>query len=328
MAMKGLVTVFGGSGFVGSQIVRALARRGSRVRVAVRQPGRGYRLRMLGDVGQIEVVQANIREPASVASALEGAEACVNAVAVLYQAGAQTFQALHVDGAGAVASAARAAGVERFVQISAIGASPQSPALYARTKAMGEAAVRQAIPTAAVIRPSVVFGQDDQFFNRFAQMATLSPALPLIGGGETRFQPVFVGDVAAAVAEAVWNPATAGLTYELGGPGVYSFRKLMEILLGEIGRKRLLVPVPFPVARWLGAVGDLVATIGLAPPITTDQVELLRADNIVAAGALGLADLGVTARALEPIIPTYLYRYLKGGQYAEEMRAAASAPAR
>ena len=323
--MKGLVTVFGGSGFVGSQIVRALAKRGSRIRVAVRQPGRGYRLRMMGDVGQIEVVQANIRDADSVARALEGAEACVNAVAVLHQSGRQTFSALHVDGARAVAEAAKAAGIDRFVQISAIGADERSPSLYARTKAAGEAAVRAVTPSATILRPSVVFGPDDQFFNRFATMATLSPALPLIGGGHTRFQPVFVGDVAAAVAQAVWDPATAGLTYELGGPGVYGFKDLMVLLLAEIDRPRLLVPVPFPLARLLGMAGDLIAPLGLTPPITTDQVELLRADNVVSPGALGLSDLGVLPRPLEPIISTYLYRYKKGGQYADEIAALAAA---
>jgi NADH dehydrogenase len=323
--MKGLVTVFGGSGFVGAQVVRALARRGSRVRVAVRQPGRGYRLRMLGDVGQIEVVQANVRDAGSIARALDGAEACVNAVAVLYESGRQTFQALHVEGARAVAAAARAAGAGRFVQISSIGASPQSTSLYALTKAAGESAVRETIPGAVILRPSVVFGQDDRFFNRFAEMAMISPALPLIGGGQTRFQPVFVGDVAQAVAEAVWNTDAAGRTYELGGPTIYTFEALMRLLLAEIGRRRLLVPIPFGIAGLLGSLGDLLAATPLAPPITSDQVQLLRVDNVVAQGALGLADLGVAASALEPIIPTYLYRFLKGGQYAEQTGSRAAA---
>jgi NADH dehydrogenase len=326
--MKGLVTVFGGSGFVGSQVVRALARRGSRVRVAVRQPGRGYRLRMLGDVGQIEVVQANIRDSASIARALDGAEACVNAVAVLYETGRQTFQALHVAGARAVAEAARAGGVERYVQISAIGASEGSPSAYARTKAAGEAATREAIASAVILRPSVVFGPDDAFFNRFAAMATISPALPLIGGGHTRFQPVYVGDVAAAVTQAIWDPATAGKTYELGGPGIYTFKALMTLLLAEIGRRRLLIPIPFPIAGVLGRMGDLLARTPVAPPITSDQVALLQADNVATPGAPGLADLGVTPTALEPIIPTYLYRYQRGGQYADEIPAASANPPR
>jgi NADH dehydrogenase len=318
--MKGLVTVFGGSGFVGSQIVRALARQGLRVRVAVRRPGRGYRLRMLGDVGQVEVAQANIRD---------GAEACVNAVAVLYESGRQRFDALHVDGASAVARAAKAGGVERFVQISAIGADPASPAKYARTKAAGEAVAREAIPTVTVIRPSVIFGHDDAFFNRFAAMALISPVLPLIGGGGTRFQPVFVGDVAAAVSRALTDPAAEGRTYELGGPAIYTFKELMELLLKEIGRSRLLAPLPFPIAGLMGGAGDLLAATGLvAPPITSDQVAMLRRDNVVTAGALGLADLGVAATAVEAIIPSYLYRFRKGGQYAEVIKAAAALPPR
>ncbi|HEY1929169.1 MAG TPA: complex I NDUFA9 subunit family protein [Caulobacteraceae bacterium] len=324
--MKGLVTVFGGSGFVGSQIVRALARTGARVRVAVRQPGRGYRLRMLGDVGQIEVVQANVRDDASAARALEGAEACINAVAILYESGRQTFDGVHVDGARRVATLAASAGVTRYVHISAIGADAKSPAAYGRTKAAGEAATREAFPGAAIVRPSVVFGPEDHFFNRFAQMATISPALPLIGGGHTRMQPVFVADVSAAVAKAVASDEAAGRTFELGGPEAFTFRRLMEIMLEVIQRRRLLVSTPWPVAGALGMVGDLVATIGAPPPLTTDQVALLRSDNVVAAGALGLRDLGVEPNALEAIIPSYLYRYRRGGQYAQTPDALPNPP--
>ena len=322
--MKGLVTIFGGSGFVGSQAVRALARKGLRVRVAVRNPGRGYRLRMMGDVGQIEVTQANIRDAESVARALDGAEACVNAVAVLYESGRQKFDTLHVQGARTIAEAAAAAGVTRFTHISAIGAAAGSPSAYGRTKAAGEAAVRAAIPGAVVLRPSIVFGPEDQFFNRFAEMAMISPALPLIGGGHTKFQPVFVADVAAAVAQSIVDPGAAGRTYELGGPGVYTFKALMALLLADIRRKRLLIPVPFGVAGVLGRIGDLAAAMSLPPPITTDQVALLKTDNVVAPGALGLQDLGIAASPLEPIIPSYLYRYIKGGQYADEIAAAAA----
>ncbi len=322
--MKGLVTVFGGSGFVGSQAVRALARKGLRVRVAVRNPGRGYRLPMLGDVGQIEVTQANVRDADSVARALDGAEACVNAVAVLYESGRQTFDALHVEGARTIAETASAAGVTRFTHISAIGAAADSPAAYGRTKAAGEAAVRAAIPGAVILRPSVVFGPEDKFFNRFAEMAMLSPALPLIGGGHSRFQPVFVGDVAAAVAVAVTDPSATGRTYELGGPGVYSFKALMELLLADIRRQRMLVTVPFGLAGLLGKMGDLMTILPIAPWITSDQVALLKRDTVVAAGALGLKDLGVTPSPMEPILPTYLYRFMKGGQYADEIAAAAA----
>jgi NADH dehydrogenase len=326
--MKGLVTVFGGSGFIGAQIVRSLAKHGSRVRVAVRQPGCGYRLPMLGDVGQIEVVQANIRNQASVARALDGAEACVNAVAVLYESGRQTFDALHIDGARTIAREAAARGIDRFVQISAIGADQAGASRFARSKAAGEAAVREEIPSAVILRPSVVFGPDDHFFNRFAAMAAISPVLPLIGGGQTLLQPVFVADVAEAVSQAIRDPSAGARVYELGGPEIYSFKMLMSLLLEQIGRRRILAPVPFPVARMLGLAGDLMAAASMPPPITSDQVQSLRANNVVAPDALGLSDLGVTASALEPIIPTYLYRYRKGGQYAELSAAAAALPPR
>jgi NADH dehydrogenase len=317
--MQGLVTVFGGSGFVGAQIVRSLAKSGARVRVAVRNPGRGYRLRMLGDVGQIEVVQANIRDGVSVARALDGAEACVNAVAVLYESGRQSFQSLHVEGARRVAAEAVAQGVERFIQISALGASAESPAAYSRTKAAGEAAVRDAIPNAIVLRPSVVFGPEDSFFNRFARMASFSPALPLIGGGQTRFQPVYVGDVALAVAQALTLPETAGRIFELGGPTIYRFKDLMGLMLTIIQRRRALIPIDFSIADVIGRFGDMAAALGAPPPITRDQVTLLRADNVVSPGALGLADLSVRPSALEPILPSYLYVYRPGGQYAERV---------
>jgi NADH dehydrogenase len=321
--MQGLVTVFGGSGFVGIQVVRALARKGLRIRVAVRRPGRAYRMRMLGDVGQIEVVQANVRAPQSVARALAGAEACVNLVGVLYESGRQGFQAVHAMGARNIAEVVEAAGITRFVHISAIGADADSPSKYARTKAMGEAAVRELVPSATIVRPSIVFGPGDGFFNMFGQMAGLSPVLPLIGGGETRFQPVFSGDVGAAVAACVLDPTCEGRTFELGGPGTYSFRQLMELVCKETMRSPLLVPLPFALARLIGMGGDVMAAISpFAPPLTSDQVELLRADNVVSAGTPGLAELGVQPTALEPILPTYLYRYRKGGQYAETVAAA------
>jgi NADH dehydrogenase len=315
--MRGLVTVFGGTGFVGRQVVRSLAKQGWRIRVAARNVGRGYRLRMLGDVGQIEVVQANIRDADSVGRALDGAEACVNLVGVLYESGRQGFATLHAEAAGAIAQAAAARGITRFVQMSAIGADAASPAKYARTKAAGEVAVRAVLPSAVILRPSIVFGAEDAFFNRFAGLTTFSPALPLIGGGHTRFQPVFVGDVAAAVAKVLGDPAAAGRTYELGGPTVYSFRDLLAFILRETGRMRLLVPVPWFAAKMLGAVGDLQAAVPIIPPqLTSDQVESLRIDNVVADGAAGLADLGIEPRAVEAIVPSYLYRYRKGGQYA------------
>lgn len=315
--MQNLVTVFGGSGFIGSQAVRQLAKAGWRIRVAVRQPNLAYAMRLNGDVGQIDVVQANIRNEASVRRALEGASASLNLVSTLYEHGRQGFQALNVMGARTVAKAARAEGVGRVVQMSALGADLNSASKYARTKAEGEAAVREIYPDAVVVRPSIVFGPDDTFFNRFAAMATISPVLPLIGGGGTRFQPVFVGDVGRALTHAVTAEEAAGQTYELGGPATYTFRELMELMLKEIGRRRLLLPVPFPVASALGAVGDLVAGL-IPPPITADQVTLLRSDNVVSGQYPGLPEIGVAATTLETVLPSYLYRYRPGGQYADQ----------
>lgn len=315
--MQNLVTVFGGSGFIGTQAVRQLAKAGWRIRVAVRNPNLAYRMRMLGDVGQIDLVQANIRNRASVIRALDGATAAVNLVGVLYETGRQGFQAIHAMGAKTVAEAARAQGVSRLVQMSALGADAGSSAKYARTKAEGEVAARAVYADAVVIRPSIVFGPDDHFFNRFAAMAAFSPVLPLIGGGATRFQPVFVGDVGKAVALAATADDAAGMTYELGGPAVLTFRQLMETMLTEIGQRRMLAPVPFPLARLLGAAGDLVAGI-LPPPVTADQVELLKADNVVSGAYPGLPELGVAPTTLEAVLPTYLYRYRKGGQYADQ----------
>jgi uncharacterized protein YbjT (DUF2867 family) len=321
--MRNLATVFGGSGFVGSQVVRALAKRGWRLRVAVRRPGHAYRLPMLGDVGQIEIVQANLRDRDSVARALDGAQAAVNAVGVLYESGRQRFEALHVDGAATVAREAGAAGATSLVHISAIGADAASSAAYFRTKAGGEAEALAAFPSATIVRPAVIFGPEDSFFNRFAAMATISPALPLIGVG--RFQPVYVGDVAAAVAKILAEPAGEAKTFELGGPAVYTFKDLMALMVREIGRSRLLLPIPFPLARVLGAVGDAMAFLSLPPPLTSDQVAMTRTECVVSTGALSLAALGVDPTAIEAIVPTYLWRYRKGGQYADPFAAVASA---
>lgn len=321
--MQGLVTVFGGTGFVGTQVVRALAKRGWRIRVAVRRPGRAYRMRMLGDVGQIQVVQANIRNEASIARALDGAEACINLVGILFESGKQTFDESHVAGPRRVAAACRQAGIQRLIQMSALGADPNSPSLYARTKAAGEAVVREILPSAILIRPSIVFGPEDDFFNRFGSMAARLPVLPLVGGGETRFQPVHVGDVAQAIAAALESPDTPGKTFELAGPAVYSFRELMEVVRRETYRRPVLVPVPWPIANAIGFAGDIQAWakggLGLipAPVLTRDQVALLRADNLPSGQAPGLADLGVQATALEGVVPSYLVRYRRGGEFAE-----------
>lgn len=315
--MQNLVTVFGGSGFVGTQVVRQLAKAGWRIRVAVRNPNLAYRMRMLGDVGQIDLVQANVRNRASVLRALDGATAAVNLVGVLYETGRQGFQAIHAMGAKTVAEAAREQGVARLVQMSALGADAESTSKYARTKAEGEVAARAVYADAVVIRPSIVFGQDDHFFNRFASMASFSPVLPLVGGGATRFQPVFVGDVGKAVALATTLDEAAGMTYELGGPATLTFRQLMELMLAETGQRRFLAPLPFPIARALGSVAELTAGV-VAPPLTSDQVELLRTDNVVSGAYPGLLQLGITPATLEAILPTYLYRYRKGGQYADQ----------
>jgi len=315
--MQNLVTVFGGSGFVGTQAVRYLAKAGWRIRVAVRNPNLAYKMRLLGDVGQIDVVQANVRNQPSIERALDGATASLNMVGLLRETGRQGFQSIHVMGAKTVAEAAWGMGVRRIVQVSAIGADPNGPSKYARTKAEGEAAVRQVFPDAAIVRPSIVFGNGDSFFNKFATMAQFSPVLPLIGGGLTRFQPVFVGDVGRALARVVADEASAGQTFELAGPGIFTFRELMEKMLAETGQRRLLLPVPWPVARALGRIADLGAAL-IPPPVTADQVESLRVDNVVSGQHPGLAELGITPTTLEAVLPTYLYRYRKGGQYADQ----------
>ena len=320
--MQGLVTVFGGSGFIGAQVVRTLAKRGYRVRIAVRRPNVSYRMRVLGDVGQIELVQANLRNGPSIARALDGAEACINLVGILYEQGRQRFQTLHAKGAEDVAQAAARQGVTRFVQMSALGASLEAGSKYARTKAMGEEAVRKAIPQAVIIRPSVVFGVDDSLFNRFAGLASLLPVIPLPGGGETKFAPVYVGDLAQAIVNALSDPACAGKTYEIGGPRTYSYRQLMELTLAEIHKHRALLPLPWSVSSLLGSLAELPSKVLPIPPVlTADQVASLQTDAVPAPRALGLKQLGITDPvAVEGIVPTYLYRFRKGGQFAEVPR--------
>lgn len=313
----GLVTVFGGSGFIGSQVVRALARRGWRVRVAVRNATRGAALRMAGDVGQVQVVRCDITDKAAVAQAVQGADAVINLVGILFETGGRKFQTLHVEGATNVAEAAKAAGAKRLTHISALGADANGKADYARTKGQAEAAVRAAFPGAVVIRPSIVFGSGDNFLNRFAAMATWSPVLPLIGGGHTRFQPVHVADVAEAVAAATVSAEAEGQTFELGGPSVWTFEDILKFILRETNRQNILLPLPFPVARLIGSLAQIPALIGLTPQLTKDQVTLLETDNVVSPGAKGLADLGIEPSGIEAIAPGYLWRYRDGGQYAE-----------
>jgi NADH dehydrogenase len=318
-----LVTVFGGSGFLGRHLVRRLAATGARVTVAVREPESALFLKPMGDVGQITPVGADVRDGPAVAAAVQGADWVVNLVGVLYETKRQSFSAIHAQGAERIAKAAKAAGAKRLVHVSAIGANRHSSAAYARSKAAGEAAVTAAYPAATILRPSIIFGPEDDFFNRFAAMARMSMALPLFGGGETRFQPVYVGDVADAVMRSLVDEGTAGKTYELGGPRVYSFRQLMELILAEIGRKRILLPLPFFVADAIGSVADAMVAVlqslplpfEVAPPLTGDQAKLLRYDNVVSGDAPGLADLGITPTACEIILPTYLDRFRRHGRF-------------
>lgn len=311
-----LVTVFGGSGFLGRHVVQALARRGYLVRVAVRRPDLANFVTPAGNVGQVVPVQANLRVRWSVDRAVQGADIVVNLVGILYESGRQRFNAVQDFGARAVAEAARAAGAS-LVHVSAIGADAASPSAYARSKAAGEKAVLDTVPSAVVLRPSIVFGPEDGFFNKFANMARFSPALPLVGGGETKFQPVYVADVAEAVARAVDGRVAGGRVYELGGPEVLSFRECMERMLEVIDRKRLLVPVPWWLASAMGSVLGLLPK----PMLTADQVKLLKADNVVsdAAQAQGrdFAGLGIAPRAIGPILPSYLWTYRPAGQFTK-----------
>lgn len=310
-----IVTLIGGSGFIGRHIVRALAKRGYRIRVACRRPDLAGHVQPLGTPGQIMPVQANVRFPASLAAACDGATAVVSLTGVLSSRGAQSFDAIHVFGAEASARAAKAAKAQVFIQMSALGADADSGSEYGRTKAAGEAKARAAFPGAIILRPSIVFGPEDNFFNQFAGLSRLAPALPLIGGGQTKFTPLFVGDLAEAIARLIDKGEASGLTYELGGPEVFSFKQLMEFTLETIGRKRLLVPVPWPIAKVMGTV------MGLLPfaPLTADQVELLKTDNVVSEAAAregrDLTGLGITGRSIQGIVPSYLYRYRRAGQF-------------
>jgi uncharacterized protein YbjT (DUF2867 family) len=307
-----LVTIFGGSGFLGRHTVRALARAGWRIKVATRHPARGFFLRPLGAVGQIDFVKCDVSDPEAVAQALAGAQAAVNLTGILFEKG-QTFEDVQADGAANVAQAAAAAGTRALVHVSAIGADLESDSAYAVTKAQGEQAVREAFPDAVILRPSIIFGPEDGFFNKFAAMARFFPALPLIGGGRTRFQPIFVGDVAQAILAALSRQD--GRTYELGGPSLYSFKQLMQLILRETGRRRALIPVPFALASLKAAFLQLLPN----PLLTMDQVRLLKTDNVVSPTAAGLADLGITPTSVEAVIPSYLWRYRAKGEYADAL---------
>ena len=309
-----LVTVFGGSGFLGRHVVRALANRNYRVRVAVRRPELTGYLQPLGRVGQIHAVQANLRFAESVEAAVRDADGVVNLVGILFEKGRQRFDAIQTQGAETVARAAAAAGAS-LVHLSAIGADENSPSHYARSKAAGERLVLAAQPTAVIMRPSFAFGTDDAFFNRFAAMAQLSPMLPLPGGGEVRSQPVFAADIGEAVAQAVDGEAKPGTTYELGGPEVHTFKELMQFILATIERRRLLVPVPFGLMKLQASILQYLPD----PPLTPDQVDMLKVDNVVSTDAHAqrrtLEGLGIIPNSIEAVVPDYLWRFRKTGQF-------------
>jgi len=314
--MSKLVTIYGGSGFVGRYIARRLAKAGWRVRVAVRRPNEAMHVKPYGVVGQVEPVFCNIRDDASVRAVMNGADAVVNCVGTFDRKGRNSFDAVQHQGAARIARIAAEEGVQRMVHISAIGADPESASVYAQTKAKGERAILQAMPDAVILRPSVIFGPEDAFFNRFAGMTRFSPVLPVVGA-DTKFQPVYVDDVAHAAALAVEGKANPGI-YELGGPDVNSFRELMQEMLEVIRRRRLIVNIPFRIAAIMAGGMEIGQTLslGLIPPqITSDQVRSLRVDNVVSEGARGFADLGIKPTATEAVLPDYLWRFRPGGQY-------------
>lgn len=312
METRGVATVFGGSGFIGRYIVKRLAARGHVVRVAVRDPEAARFLKPMGNVGQIVPLFASIANEVHVQRAVEGAAIVVNTVGILAERRPGDFRSLQAEGAGRIARLSAAAGVDKMVHLSAIGADPASPSLYASTKAQGEAAVREAFPAATILRPSIVFGPEDQFFNRFASMAQILPIMPVIAG-ETRFQPVFVGDVADAALAAIDRADAAGGVFELGGPTVWTFRELLAYILDVTRRKRWMLDIPMPVMQFQAKILERLPT----KPLTQDQLILLAKDNVVSSGTPGLAELGIVATPVEMIVPGYLRRYRPGGAKRE-----------
>ncbi len=322
--MSKLVTIYGGSGFVGRYIARRMAKAGWRVRVAVRRPNEAMHVKPYGTVGQVEPVFCNIRDDASVRAVARGADAVVNCVGTFDRKGKNNFDAVQNEGAARIARIAAEEGVARLVQISAIGANEGSESVYAQTKAQGEKAIQDAFPGAVILRPSVIFGPEDDFFNRFAGMTRFSPVLPVVGA-ETRFQPVYVDDVAQAAEMGATGVAPSGI-YELGGPDVNTFRELMQQMLKVIRRRRLIMNIPFGLAAAMAWGFELVQTLslGLIPPqITRDQVRSLRVDNVVSGEARGFADLGIRPVAMEVVMPDYLWRFRPAGQY-EAIKESAS----
>lgn len=331
MAEK-LITVFGASGFIGRYVVKRLAARGYLVRAAVREPASALFLKTMGDVGQVAPMQANIRDEASVSAAIEGAHGVVNLIGILFESGKQKFDEVHRKGAESIAKASTNAGVQKLVHVSALGASGNSQSVYARSKAAGENAVRAAFESAVVFRPSVVFGPQDDFFNRFAEMASVAPALPVFGcplptirngtldwygDGGTKFQPIYAGDLADAIVQVFEGNNVLSKTYELGGPQVYSFKEILDLILLETGRRRLMVPLPF----WIASIVAFFTGLLPVPPLTPDQVILLRSDNVVNEGSSSLADLGIDATSVEAIVPSYLDQYCKGGRFSRISKA-------
>lgn len=317
--MSKLVTIFGGSGFVGRYIARRMARDGWRVRVAVRRPNEALFVKPYGVVGQVEPVFANVRDDASVAAAMAGSDAVVNCVGILAPSGKNSFGAVQDEGAGRVARIAAEQGIERFVHLSAIGSDADSSSEYAQTKAAGEAAVMAALPSAVILRPSIIFGPEDLFFNRFAGMARFGLFLP-IAGAQTRFQPVYVDDVARAAVKALTEGCEAGI-YELGGPEIKTFREMMQDMLDVVQRRRVIIGLPMFAAYPMAFGFDLAQKISLGlftnGILTRDQLKNLQNDNVVSDDSRGLADLGVDPTPYEAVLPDYLWPYRVSGQYAE-----------
>jgi NADH dehydrogenase len=301
------ITIFGGTGFVGRHLVRRLAKTGAVIRVATRDAEKALLLKPMGDVGQIVPVRCVVNNDASVARAIGNSDIVINLIGILFEKGRNNFQCMHVEAAARIARLAKEAGAKRLIQMSALGASESSPSKYARSKYAGEQAARTFFPNATIFRPSVIFGPEDNFFNKFASLARFSPALPLIGGGLTKFQTVYVGDVADAMMVALQRNSACGATFELGGPQVYSFRQLLELMLQVTGRKCCLVNIPFALAKLQASFLQLMPQ----PLLTRDQVELLKQDNVVSANAKTFRDLGINPTALELILPSYLGRFAK-----------------